>query len=111
MREWSRRHASYFLEIFRAAERQTEVRADVDWKNGYAPHLNDLRAAMLWGFSAEGDMPLAIELTVAGIPFLMHLALLQECLEKVDVALEWLSVEGGPVDERHMKLHAARGMC
>lgn len=111
MREWSRRHASYFLEVFRAAERQTEVHADVDWKNGYAPHLDDLRAAMLWCFSAEGDMPLAIELTVAGIPFLMHLALLQECLEKVDVALEWLSVEGGPVDERQMKLHAARGMC
>ncbi|BBU30479.1 transcriptional regulator [Burkholderia sp. THE68] len=111
MREWSRRHARYFLEIFRAAERQTEVRADVDWKNGYVPHLDDFRAAMLWCFNAEGDMPLAVELTVTGIPFLMHLALLQECLEKVDVALEWLSVEGHPVDERQMKLHAARGMC
>ncbi|WP_250517130.1 winged helix-turn-helix domain-containing protein [Caballeronia sp. INDeC2] len=111
MREWSRRHASYFLEIFRAAERQTEARADVDWKNAYVPHLDDLRAAMLWCFSADGDMPLAVELTVAGIPFLMHLALLQECLGNVDKALEWLSIEGDPLGERQMKLHAARGMC
>ncbi|MEX3637919.1 hypothetical protein [Paraburkholderia sp. BR14320] len=111
MDEWSKRHARYFLEIFRAAERQTELRADVDWKDGYVPHLDDLRAAMLWCFSAEGDMTLAVELTVASIPFLMHLALLQECLEKVDRALEWLSVEGAQIDERQMKLHAARGMC
>ena len=111
MSEWSRRHARYFLEIFRAAERQTELRTDVDWKDGYVPHLDDLRAAMLWCFSAEGDMTLAVELTVASIPFLMHLALLQECLEKVDRALEWLSLEGAHIDERQMKLHAARGMC
>ncbi|MCC8395393.1 winged helix-turn-helix domain-containing protein [Paraburkholderia sp. MMS20-SJTR3] len=111
MREWSRRHASYFLETFRTAARRAEAHADVDWRNGYVPHLDDLRAAMQWCFSAEGDMTLAVELTVAGIPFLTHLALLQECLETVDKALEWLSVEGGPVDERHMKLHAARGMC
>ncbi len=111
MREWSKRHASYFLEIFRTAERQTEMHADLDWANGYVAHLDDLRAAMQWCFSAEGDMALAVELTVASIPFLMHLALLQECLEKVDRALAWLSAEGAPVDERHMKLHAARGMC
>ncbi|HDR9497120.1 TPA: winged helix-turn-helix domain-containing protein [Burkholderia cepacia] len=111
MREWSRRHASYFLEIFQTAARQAEVHADVDWRNEYVPHLDDLRAAMQWCFGVEGDMALAVELTVAGIPFLMHLALLQECLEKVDKGLEWLSGEGGPVDERHMKLHAAQGMC
>jgi predicted ATPase/DNA-binding winged helix-turn-helix (wHTH) protein len=111
MRQWSKRHASYFLEIFRHAERQTEAREDVDWKFGYVPYLDDLRAATLWCFSAEGDMALAVELTVASIPFLMHLALLQECLDNVDKALEWASAQGGPVDERQMKLHAARGMC
>ncbi|MBB3262057.1 putative ATPase [Paraburkholderia bannensis] len=108
---WSRRHAGYFLEIFRTAARRAEGHADVDWRNGYVPHLDDLRAAMQWCFSVEGDMELAVELTVAGIPFLTHLALLQECLATVDKALEWLSGQSGPVDERQMKLHAARGMC
>jgi predicted ATPase/DNA-binding winged helix-turn-helix (wHTH) protein len=108
--EWSRRHASYYLDIFSIAEQRASAREDVDWERDYVPHLNDLRAAMQWSFGAEGDMKLAVELTVAGIPFLMHLALLQECLAKVDRALEWLSSEGGPADERHMKLYAARGM-
>ena len=110
LREWSGRHARHYLEIFTIAECHAVAREDVDWTGTYVPHLDDLRAAMLWSFGPGGDMAMAVDLTVASIPFLMHLALLQECLDKVDRALEWLAIEGDAADERHMKLYAARGM-
>jgi predicted ATPase/DNA-binding winged helix-turn-helix (wHTH) protein len=110
LRAWSIQHARYYLEIFRVAEHQVDACEDVDWRNGYVQHLDDLRAAMLWCFSDDGDMNLAVELTVFSIPLLMHLALLKECQVRVDNALEWLSSENVPVDARHMKLYAARGM-
>ena len=108
---WSRRHAGYYLETFAMAERQAVARMDVDWSGIYEPHLDDLRAAILWAGSADGDMNIAAELTVASIPFFMHLALLNECLAHVDETLEWLTSEGEQTSERHMKLYAARGMC
>ncbi|WP_429304039.1 ATP-binding protein [Paraburkholderia sp. GAS199] len=109
--EWRGRHASYLLRIFKEAEQQASARVDVDWNSRYAPHLEDLRAAVEWSFSAEGDPHLAVDLTIAGIPLSMQLALLEECLARVDRSLQWLSDTGDSTGEREMKLFAARGMC
>lgn len=109
--EWSKRHASYVLGVFRESEKQAAARIDVDWNNRYAPHLEDLRAAVKWGFSPEGNPELAVDLTIASLPLSMQLALLEECLGRVDKALEWLARSSGATGEREMKLYAARGMC
>lgn len=106
----SARHAGHYVALFGVAERQALARLDVDWRGLYAPHLDDLRAALLWSFGSDGDKDVAVELTTVGIPFLMHFALLTECLSYVDKALEWLATQGHSHDERHMKLHAARGV-
>ncbi|WP_454723242.1 MULTISPECIES: ATP-binding protein [Cupriavidus] len=108
---WCRRHAAYVLDIFKEAESQAYARIDVDWNQRYAPHLEDLRAAVKWGFSADGDPHLAVDLTVASIPLSMQLALLEECLARVDQALAWLAGAAATAGEREMKLYAARGMC
>ena len=109
--EWRGRHAIYLLKIFKEADRQASARIDVDWNTHYAPHLEDLRAAVEWSFSAEGNPNLAVDLTIAGIPLSMQLALLEECLARVDKALQWLSNTSSNAGEREMKLFAARGMC
>jgi predicted ATPase/DNA-binding winged helix-turn-helix (wHTH) protein len=108
---WCRRHADYVLDIFKEAESQASARIDVDWNNRYAPHLEDLRAAVKWSFSDDGDPELAIDLTVASIPLSMQLALLEECLARVDQALQRLADSAATAGEREMKLYAARGMC
>jgi predicted ATPase/DNA-binding winged helix-turn-helix (wHTH) protein len=111
LREWSDRHARYFLRVFERAEQQAAARIDIDWNISYVPHLEDLRAAVKWGFSDEGDPRLAVDLTIASIPLSMQLALLEECLTRVDHALERLAREGAIAGEREMKLYSARGMC
>jgi predicted ATPase/DNA-binding winged helix-turn-helix (wHTH) protein len=111
LNEWSSRHARHLLGIFQRAEEQAAEQIDIDWSAAYAPHLADLRAAIKWGFSAGGDPKIAADLTIASIPLSMHLALLEECLARVDRALEWLAQNGAPIGEREMKLYSARGMC
>jgi predicted ATPase/DNA-binding winged helix-turn-helix (wHTH) protein len=111
LRAWSSRHAHHFLQTFERAEQQATARISIDWNACYAPHLEDLRAAVKWGFSDEGDPPTAVDLTIASIPLSMQLALLEECMARVDRALEWLAGEGAVAGEREMKLYAARGMC
>src|SRR5471030_3348474 len=71
----------------------------------------DLRAAVKWGFSDEGDPRLAVDLTIASLPLSVQLALLEECQTRVDHALERLALEGAMAGEREMKLYSARGMC
>lgn len=109
--EWCARHAAYLLGVFRQTEHQVAARNDIDWDNSYAPHLEDLRAAVEWAFSAEGDTNLAVDLTIASIPLSMQLALLEECLARVDKSIDSLSASSVPTGEREMKLYAARGMC
>ena len=109
--EWRGRHARYLLGIFEEAESQASARVDIDWSSRYAPHLEDLRAAVEWSFSAEGDPNMAVDLTIAGIPLSMQLALLDECLARVDKALQCLADASAITGEREMKLFAARGMC
>lgn len=98
------------LGIFQEAEKQAAARVDIDWETRYALHLEDLRAAVEWETSAEGDPYTAVDLTIAGIPLSMQLALLDECLARVDKALQLLSQTSDPAGEREMKLFA-RAEC
>lgn len=109
--EWRSRHAAYLLGIFAEAESQASARVDVDWGGRYASHLEDLRAAVEWSFSASGNSNIAVDLTIAAIPLSMQLALLDECLARVDKALQTLADASDRSGEREMKLFAARGMC
>ena len=104
--ETSSRHAHYLLEVFRRSEQLAAQRQDDNWSEAFVPYLEDLRAAVAWGFSPDGETDVAIDLTVASIPLSMQLALLEETLARVDQALAFV-----PDGERGMKLYAARGVC
>ncbi|MFP3693139.1 hypothetical protein SB784_34250, partial [Burkholderia sp. SIMBA_048] len=53
----------------------------------------------------------AVDLTIASVPLSMRLALLEECLARVNASLGWLDKQPINADERRMKLYAARGAC
>ena len=111
LHELSRRHACYYLAVFRQSEREAESRADIDWNVAYGPHLEDLRAAVSWGLADEGDSETAVDLTVASVPLSMRLGLIEECLARVNASLGWIEGQAMGADERQMKLYAARGAC
>ncbi|WP_250514680.1 hypothetical protein [Caballeronia sp. INDeC2] len=114
-REWRGRHARHVLEIFRTAEKFAAQRVEIDWSRTFGLYLDDLRAAIDWGFSEDGTPAIAIELVVVSIAASMQFSMIEECLRRVDAALNALGrLAAGrgdslPLAEWEMKLRAARG--
>ena len=92
----ARRHAEHFCALL---------------ETDHAPeNLANVRAALEWSFSDEGDKRLATRLAAASVPLFMTLSLLKECQGFVDAALALL-------DERErgtnleLRLRAAFGVA
>ena len=104
---FARRHAEYFLDLFDRAEAESEALPISEWLTAYGPQIHNVRAALDWAFSASGDRPLGVALTVALVPLLIRLSLFGECRERAELALAKLDQAS---DERaRMQLLAALG--
>lgn len=104
---FARRHAEYFLDLFKRAEAECETLAIAEWLTTYGPQIDNVRAALDWASSANGDRALSVALTVALVPLLIRLSLFGECRERAELAIAKLEQAG---DERlRMQLLAALG--
>jgi len=104
-----RRHAAYFLELFRQAEAEWETRFAPDWTADYAPHLDNLRAAMDWAYAPNGDAAMAVALTAAAVPLWVQMSLVDECYRRVTDALALTEAMNAPNLTLQMRLLAAQG--
>jgi len=105
----ARHHAQYFCKLSERAELEWATVPTTEWVTLYERHLDDIRIALDWAFSSNGDLALGVALTVAALPLWFQLSLINECRGRVERALA--SVRSPPErgDMRAMKLHAARG--
>jgi predicted ATPase/DNA-binding winged helix-turn-helix (wHTH) protein len=94
-----RRHAEHVRAFFDQAN--GEQRPTADWLRTYERELGNLRAALDWTFSKEGDGAMGAGLTTAAAPIWFHLSLLDEGLSRVDYAISWLKDQSTP-DRRLM---------
>jgi predicted ATPase len=102
----AQRHAEYFRDLFERAEAETSAPLS-DWLGTYGAELDNLRAALDWAFSPEGDTQLGIVLTAVAVTLWVRLSLFSECRERARTALTALGDHG---DERvRMQLLAALG--
>ncbi|KVC20359.1 transcriptional regulator [Burkholderia diffusa] len=84
----ARAHANYFHTLFRLAPgddggQLAESRLDVIRRE-----LGNLRAALDWAFSPNGDVQVGIALAAVAVPCLFDLALVDECRERARAALD-----------------------
>ncbi len=107
--EASRRHAGYYRELFARAEGESETRPPAEWRGVYANHIDNVRVALNWAFSAEGDAPLGVALTIVAVPLWVHLSLLGECRTWAERALAQLDGTGQGGSQARMQLMAALG--
>jgi predicted ATPase len=110
LNEVARRHAEYFRDLFQRAETEWETRPTAEWLEDYGREIDNVRAALDWEFSADGDAAIGVALTVAAVPLWLQLSLLEECHGRVEQALARLENEAGPGTRRHMQLFAALGV-
>jgi predicted ATPase/DNA-binding winged helix-turn-helix (wHTH) protein len=105
----ARRHAIYFREIFERAEAEWEARPAAEWLHDYASHIDNLRAALDWSFSGNGDKGIAVVLTAAAVPLWFQLSLVDECLRRVTQAIAALDTMPDQDLQRRMQLYGALG--
>ena len=105
-----RHHAEYYRHLFAQAEVEWKTRPTVEWLNDYSCCIDNLRAALDWAFSPEGDALIGIALAVAAVPLWMHLSLIDECRSRAQQALAVCNTGKGGDPRREMKLYAAFGM-
>ena len=103
----ARRHAGRYLHVFEGAAAEAETRPTDEWLADYGPRIDNLRTALDWAFSADGDPAVGIALTICAVPLWFQLSLMEECRERVGRALGSI----GPGSDRHheMQLYAALG--
>ena len=107
----ARRHAEYYRDLFERAETESETRPGPEWLEGYGWQIDNLRAALDWAFSSDGDPSTGVALTTAAIPLWIHLSLLEECRVRLKQALAAFDALAARDLRREMKLHAALGKC
>jgi predicted ATPase/DNA-binding winged helix-turn-helix (wHTH) protein len=106
-REAARHHAQYFLDLFTKARAEWETQAASEWLPTYRNQLGNLRAALDWAFSPDGDTDLGVDLLVASVPLWTQLSLMEECRERVERALAQLGPLADQPTRRNMHLYAA----
>ncbi|HEV3239349.1 MAG TPA: transcriptional regulator, partial [Casimicrobiaceae bacterium] len=104
-----RRHAAYYRALFARAEGEVAARPRGEWLADYAREIDNLRAALDWALSPDGDGSVGVELTAAAVPLWLHLSLLTECRSRVKQALDALGTAGTPDPREEMRLLAALG--
>ena len=105
----ARRHAAFYRRLLQQAGVDAEKRPLQEWLDAYGRELDNVRKALDWTFSADGDALLGTSLTVAALPLWMHFSLMSECRTRVEAALS-SPIPAGNRDVRHeMQLFHALG--
>jgi len=102
----SLRHARYALGMLQEAGQTLDGLSPETWVALYGPENSTIRSALDWAYSPNGDLPLAIELTLGGVPLWLRLSLVSECRTWVAKGLASNAITPLPLRQR-MLLHTA----
>ena len=106
-----RRHAEHYRDLLVQAEVELERLSAADWIAVYGRKIDDIRIALHWALSANGDRALGVDLTVLAIPLWVHLSLFEECRACVERVLTDERTERQIDVREKMRLCAALGVA
>ena len=105
----ARRHASYFQRICEQAVADWKRQSTGDWRQVYRGYVDDVRAALKWTFSENGDKGMGVRTLQNSIPFWVEFSLFDECRRWVSLALDKDGVTEMTGTHDEMVLRAALG--
>jgi len=82
-----RRHADYCCAICETAEAEWQNLAAADWLDAYGGRIDDIRAALDWALSADGDPQISLSLAASSAPVWYQLSLQDEFRDRAEKAL------------------------
>jgi predicted ATPase len=84
----ARRHAEFFRDLVAPAVPGSQLQPAVEHIARYGQEIDNVRAALDWAFSPVGDPSIGVVLTAAYVPVWLNLALMIECTEWTERALD-----------------------
>jgi predicted ATPase len=105
----ARRHASYFQRLGEQALADWKRQSTGEWRLVHRRYVDDVRTALKWAFSENGDKELGVRIIQNAIPFWVEFSLLDECRRWVSVALDKHGVTETIDTHDEMVLRAALG--
>ncbi|MDL2407764.1 hypothetical protein PY650_19290 [Rhizobium calliandrae] len=100
-----RLHVEWAIETMRRAETDWTCTKRVIWVERYSPMLGDIRQALEWAFSPEGDIRAGVRLSALVMPLGLHMGLVDECRERTRVAIAYSQTLPHPDLDAQVKLH------
>ena len=105
-----RYHAEYYRDLFERVEVEWETRPTVESLGDYDWCIDNLRVALDWAFSQDGDAQIGVALTAAAVPLWIRLSLLDECRSRAEQALAVCNTGQDGDPRREMRLYFALPM-
>jgi predicted ATPase len=102
----ARQHAKFFSE-FLQNDQFVQSRFGEHDLSGYAAHIGNVRAALQWAFSDDGDVSVGVELAAWAAPLFIGLSLLEDCGRWCETALAGLDVAAARGTRQEMILQEA----
>lgn len=102
----ARRHAEFARDVFERAHSEWEGRTTDEWRADYGRRIDNLRAALDWAFSPEGDSSIGVALTIASERLWYSLSLIDEYHKRVELALSTLNPGVSRTTRHEMQLCA-----
>lgn len=101
------RYATYILTAARHANEDWKTLSTDEWRTTHAGIIDDIRGALDWSFSIDGDMQTGTSILACATPYWVQLSLHDECRNRISDALERFADALAPREE--MALQAALG--
>jgi predicted ATPase/DNA-binding winged helix-turn-helix (wHTH) protein len=105
-----RRHARHTLDLLRESEQAWRDADAGTWRLRYGRHVDDVRSALAWAMSAEGDVELGIALTVHSVQLLSMMSRTDESMRLTSAAMDALAKAGTVDPVLRFELHLAHAL-
>jgi predicted ATPase/DNA-binding winged helix-turn-helix (wHTH) protein len=102
-------HAEYYRDLFGQAGTEWEARPEAEGFVTLGDHLGDVRAALEWSFSSEGNLAVGTALAAASARVFLEKSLLTECYHWTNRAITALD-DAAIGTRREMELQTALGV-
>jgi predicted ATPase/DNA-binding winged helix-turn-helix (wHTH) protein len=84
----ARRHAEHCRDLLNQAEAQWSASTAVEWLSMFGRLIDDVRAALDWTFTSEGDALLGVELTTKSAALFFQLSFADEYRQRAEMAFQ-----------------------
>jgi predicted ATPase len=109
VRPTAKRHAEFFARVAIQAAADWKQMSTGDWRRTYQADIDDIRSALDWAFSPDGDDKVGVDILAHSTPFWIQLSLHDECQRRLTPILEGGAIAPAIQPVQEMALQASLG--